>query len=147
MPHSSFRCTPSIGQRGFSLLEVLIALVIAGIAFATVFRAATESIHATTAAAHYQEAISRARSHLDRVSADLVAGEQEGDDGGGFRWRVLVSMIDSTGKRDSAGAHVRSSGALVVSLYAAVVWITWRDGVQSRAVRLDSERLLTSAPS
>ena len=82
------RRTPGARQRGFTLLEVLIALVIAGIALATVFRAASENISATGAAARYQEAVSRARSHLDGTSVNLTFGEQEGDDGGGFHWRV-----------------------------------------------------------
>jgi general secretion pathway protein I len=139
--------TPHTRQRGFSLLEVLIALVIAGTALATVFQAAAENIGATATAARYQEAVSRARSHLDGTGANLVVGEQEGDDGGGFRWRVLVRAADSTGKQDAAGRPVPNTDMLVVTLYAVTVWIAWRDGGHSRTVRLDSERLLTSAPS
>jgi general secretion pathway protein I len=141
------RPTVHTSQRGFSLLEVLIALVITGLALGTVFRATTETIRATAAAARYQEAISRARSHLDGISANLVAGEQAGDDGGGFHWRVLVRAADSTGKQDSAGRPVPNTDMLVVTLYATTVWITWQDGENVRTVRLDSKRLLTSAPS
>ena len=82
------------GQGGFSLLEVMIALVIAGLALGAVFRAAAEGSRATSAAAHYQEAISRARSHLDGTAAYLVPGEQEGDDGAGFHWRTVVHAGD-----------------------------------------------------
>ncbi len=146
MPDRLLRRTLPSGQRGFGLLEVLIALVIAGIAFATVFRAAAESIRATAVAARYQDAISRARSHLDGISASLVAGEQEGDDGGGFRWRVRAGVVDSTGKHDAGGGPAHNTDMLVVTLYAATVWITWREGGQDRVVQLDSARLLTSAP-
>jgi general secretion pathway protein I len=133
-------------QRGFTLLEVLIALIISGIALATVFRAASENIHATGAAARYQEAVSRARSHLDGTSANLVFGEQEGDDGGGFHWRSVVRAVGTTGKQDSAGRPVAATDSLVITLCAVSVWITWREGTHARTVRLDSERLLTSAP-
>ena len=146
MPDRLTRLTLPNNQRGFGLLEVLIALVIAGIAFATVFRAAAESVRATTAAARYQEAISRAHSHLDSASANLIAGEQDGDDGGGFRWRVLVGAVDSTGQQDSAGRPIHNTDRLVVTLYATTVWITWREGLQNRTVQLNSARLLTSAP-
>jgi prepilin-type N-terminal cleavage/methylation domain-containing protein len=133
-------------QRGFSLLEVLIALIIAGLALATLFRAAGESIHGTAVAARYQEAVSRARSRLDAVGASLQTAEQSGDDGGGFHWRTLARPLASTGKLDSGGRPTASTDALVVSLYAVTVWVTWREGPRTRTLRLDSQRLLTSAP-
>jgi general secretion pathway protein I len=133
-------------QLGFSLLEVMIALVIAGLALGAVFRAAADGSRATSTAARYQEAISRARSHLDGTAAYLAAGEQEGDDGAGFHWRTAVRATDSTGKRDASGKILASEDALVVTLYAVTVWITWRDGATGRTVRLDTERLLTTAP-
>ncbi len=91
---SAPRRQPPAQARGFSLLEVMIALVISGLALASVFRSAMESTRATAAAAHYQEATSRARSHLDGVTAALVPGETEGDDGGGYHWHVSVRAVD-----------------------------------------------------
>jgi general secretion pathway protein I len=140
------RSTPHARQRGFTLLEVLIALVISGIALATVFRAAGENMQASAAATRYQEAVSRARSHLDGTSANLVIGEQDGDDGGGFHWYVAVRAVGTTGKQDTAGKPLPSTDSLVVTLCAVTVTISWREGSHSRTVRLDSERLLTSAP-
>lgn len=134
------------GQHGFSLLEVLIALLIAGLALASAFQAASASMRATATAQRYQEAVSRARSHLDGLGANLVSGEQEGDDGGGFHWRVAVHPIDATGKRDVTGHSVANKETLVVTLYATTVWVSWKEGRQPRSVRLDSARLLTSAP-
>lgn len=137
---------PEQGQRGFTLLEVMIALLIAGLALAAVFRAAAESSHATSSAARYEEAISRARSHMDGTAVQLVAGEQEGDDGAGFHWHTLVRPADSTGKRDASGKPVASEDTLVVTLYAVTVWITWHEGARQQAVRLDSARLQTITP-
>ena len=134
-------------ESGFSLLEVLIALLIAGLALASTFSAASESMRATTTAEHYQEAVSRARSHLDSLHAHLAAGEQAGDDGGGFRWRSVVRAVDSTAKREGADKPLAPAETLVVTLFAATVWITWTDRNQPRSIRLDSARLLTTAPS
>lgn len=134
------------GQCGFSLLEVLVALVIAGMGFSVLVQVATEGARSTAVAARYQDAVSRARSHLDSMSAELSPGERQGDDGGGYRWRVWIRAAGSTGKQDAAGRQLPGNDALVVTLYATTVWITWRDGAADRAVRLDSARLLTSAP-
>jgi hypothetical protein len=49
----------------------MVALVIAGLGLAAVFRTAPENNNATLAASHYQEAVSRARSHLDGTAANL----------------------------------------------------------------------------
>jgi general secretion pathway protein I len=133
-------------QRGFSLLEVLVAVLIAGIALATVFQAAAETIRSTTTAARYQQAVSRARSHLDSIGANLVPGDQDGDDGGGFHWHTMVRAVDSTGKQDTVGKPLPNTDVLVVTLYAVTVWIGWRDGRDERVVRLNSRRLLTVAP-
>lgn len=133
-------------QRGFSLLEVLVALVIAGIGFSVLVRVATEGARSTAVATRYQDGVSRARSHLDRTSAELSPGEREGDDGGGYRWRVWIRASGSTGKQDAAGRQLPGNDSVVVTLYATTVWITWRDSAADRVVRLDSARLLTSGP-
>ena len=133
-------------QSGFSLLEVLIALVIAGMAMGVVFRAGAESVQATAVAARYQDAVSRARSHLDAAGAAPAAGEQSGEEGGGFRWRTQVRAVGSTAKSDAAGRPDTGAGTLTVTLYAVTAWVTWHEGSRNRQVRLDTQRLLTVAP-
>ncbi|HYZ63015.1 MAG TPA: prepilin-type N-terminal cleavage/methylation domain-containing protein [Acetobacteraceae bacterium] len=133
-------------QSGLGLLEVMIALVIAGLALTVAFRSASETIRTTAAASRYQEAVSRARSRLELLSAALVPGEQSGDDGRGYHWRTNVELLDTTGQRDASGAQVPDPDSHVVSLFTTTVWVTWREGAQVRTVRLDSQRLSTSRP-
>ncbi|MBE7158715.1 MAG: prepilin-type N-terminal cleavage/methylation domain-containing protein [Rhodospirillales bacterium] len=131
---------------GFTLLEVLIAVAIASLALAMLFGVTTESLRATHVAARYAEAMSRARSHMDGASAYLVAGEQHGDDGGGYHWRVRTELVGTTAKLDAAGKLLASSDRFVAQLYAVAVWITWREGRGERSVRLDTKRLVSEAP-
>ncbi len=133
-------------QSGFSLLEVVIALAIAGIALVVVFQAVGTSLRTTSLTPRYQEALSRARSHLDSATAHPLSGEQEGDDGSGYRWRTHIKVTGSSAKQDALGRPVPNPDALVVTLYAITVWIDWRDGAQVRTVRLDSAGLQTTAP-
>ena len=133
-------------QSGFTLLEVIVALVIAGLALATVFRVAAENSRATLAAARYQEATARALSHLDAITVNLIPGDRDGDDGGGYHWRTLAVATDTTGKRDAAGGQ-QVSDSLVVTLYKVTIWVSWQEGANTRSVHLTTERLLTTGPS
>ncbi len=123
-------------DRGFTLLEVLVALAIAVPALVLLYRQGAASMRATRTAASYQEAISRAQSRLDALTgAGLVAGERNGGDGGGFAWRTQVMPIAST---PPPRASPYAGGT---SLFAVVVEISWPgpDGV--RTLMLDTRRL------
>ena len=135
------------GEHGFTLLEILIAFAIAAAALSMLVQAAAEGRRAVATALRYEDAVSRARSHLDGAYAALVPGDQDGSDGRGFRWRVAVRALESTGKRDAAGRQVANTDGFVLTLYAVTVWITWKEGGNERAVRLDSKRLVAAAPA
>ena len=132
-------------DRGFTLLEVLVAFVIAAAALVVLFRGALEGVQGTRIANQYEEAVSRARSHLASVrgSAAVAPVDQQGDDGGGFHWHVRVSPAASVpieqGDTGSAGAHA--------VLYAVVVTISWPAGGGSREVRLEGARIGLAPPA
>ncbi|HJS86168.1 MAG TPA: type II secretion system protein, partial [Acetobacteraceae bacterium] len=81
-------------ERGFTLLEVLVAFIIAALALGELFSVAASDLHAVAVASRTEEAISRAQSHLAAIDAQpvLVAGEQQGEDGGGYHWAVRVAQ-------------------------------------------------------
>jgi len=119
---------------GFGLLEAVIALVIATLALGALLEALGDALRIDTVATRTTQAVVRARSHLAMALANEapVPGEQEGDDGGGFRWHVRYDTVATDPATDSKPA---------ATLYAVSVRITWeRDGGASE-VRLDTERL------
>jgi general secretion pathway protein I len=128
---------------GFSLLEVLVAFVIAALALVVLYRAGLTGLLSTQAASHYEEATARARSHLTMAvhASPLVAGDWRGDDGGGFAWHLRVAPIASTAVQPVGALTLRGSASFPVTLYAVTVWITWRDGGGAREVRLDTEQI------
>ena len=99
-------------ERGFTLLEVLVAAAIAGLALAVLFQGAAGSVRSARVADHVQEAVSRARSRLAVLERGPVPqlGDQSGDDGGGFGWRSKVTQIGLGG------------GAVLYDLAVAVSW-------------------------
>jgi len=125
---------------GFTLLEVLVALVIAGLALAALFSGALAGLRSTQVSAHYQEALSRANSHLAEIGRNgaLVAGEQSGDDGGGFAWRVRIAPITSAPASFGDVDPVRAPRAV---LYDVAVVISWRMDGAARSVALEGHRV------
>jgi general secretion pathway protein I len=132
---------PPRGEGGFVLLEVLVAFVIAAIALGVLFQVAFDGMRAVHTAAQYEDALSRARSHLDGSFARLVPGDQQGDDGGGFHWRVAIRQIGQVpGKLANADPDA-DPATLMVRLYAITVRVSWQQSGKTREVRLDSQRL------
>jgi general secretion pathway protein I len=123
---------------GFALLEVLIAFVIAAMALGLLFQAASSSGGAAKQAGNYEEAVSRAKSHMAALGrdSDVAPGEQGGDDGGAYHWRVKITP--------SAVAQPPADGppvAVHLTLYDVEVAVSWTDSGHKREVVLHSQRL------
>lgn len=128
-------------EHGFTLFEVLVAFVIAALALSVLYQGALGGLLATRVSGHTEQAIARARSHLAMIGVGtaMVSGEQQGDDGGGYHWRVLIrqTAVAPVAHGDDA-AVARGPHA---ALYGVTVWISWQENDAVREVRLDSERV------
>lgn len=126
------------GLRGFTLLEVLIAFAIVAISLAAMMRATGFGIAAVHQSDRYEDALSRARSHLAGLAAriDTLGTVQSGDDGDGFRWR-LVRVPFAAPREATTGPPPPKTPML----YAVAVTISWTDGNNVRSVTLTSNRL------
>lgn len=130
-------------EYGFTLLEVLVAFVIAALALGVLFRAGLSGVQAAQSAAHYEQAVARARSHLTLAvhASPLVAGDWQGDDGGGFTWHLRVAPTASTSVRPPFAVTPSRSSTFPLTLYAVSIWIGWYDSGTPRQVRLDTEQI------
>ena len=134
---------------GFTLLEVVVALAIAGLSLVLLFRAGGDGLVAVDTARRAEEAVERAQSHLAALGHDVAlrAGETEGDDGGGYRWRIRVNPV-AAWPAASIGAGVIPGGAASLyppTLYDVEVAISWRGRHHDRSVVLKTERLATTS--
>jgi general secretion pathway protein I len=135
------RGSPAVG---FTLLEVVVALVIASLALIGLFQAGSSGLFAVDTAARAEEALQRAQSHLAAVGHDaaLVEGDSSGDDGGGYRWRLRVQTV--TQRPVVAADGVTSQ---TTSLFDVEVAISWQAHGHQRAVVLRTLRLGTASTS
>jgi general secretion pathway protein I len=127
-------------QAGFTLLEVMVAFIIAAFALAALYRGALGGLLSAHVATQYEEAISRAESRMATLGrgSELTPGEQSGADGGGFSFRTRVSAI---------AALPWPPGEAVPTLYAVRVVIAWGEGAAARMVQLDSQRVGKQVPA
>jgi general secretion pathway protein I len=130
-------------EAGFTLLEVIVALMIAALALGVLFQSALAGLRSTGVAAHYEQAVSRARSRLALAEhgSPLAPGDWQGDDGGGFHWRLRVAPIARTAVQPVGAAIPGGSSSSPITLYALRVWISWQDAGASRAVQLNTEQI------
>ena len=128
------------GESGLTLLEVLVALLIAGAALGVLFQGTLGGLRAAETAGRTEEALSRARSRLAAVGhgAPLVAEDRQGDDGGGYRWRVRVTPV---------AVRPGAPGTPAPTLYGVQVTLAWGSGAQARSVTLETRRLGSAPPA
>ena len=136
------RSRPS-GHSGFTLLEVLVAFIIAVLALDILFDAGLTGLHASHVASHYEQAIARAQSHLALAVHDtpLTAGDWTGEDSGGFKWHLRVAPIATTAVRPAFAVTPQASRTFPLNLYSVSVVIAWHDGYRLRHVRLDTAQI------
>jgi len=79
--------------RGFSLLEVIAAILLLAIAFAALMKVAGGSMHLSSRAAEISRADMWAQSKLDGlgVAEPVSAGEDQGDFDRDYRWHMRVA--------------------------------------------------------
>jgi general secretion pathway protein I len=123
---------------GLTLLEVVVALTIAGLALVGMFEAGGTGLFAADTAARAEEAVERVQSHLAAVgrNAALSTGQFTDDDGGGFRWRLDVTPAATRQVPGPDGVSMSN-----ITLFAVTVEVSWRDRGRERRVVLKTMRL------
>jgi len=93
--------SPRQAQGGFSLLEVIAAIMLLAIAFAALMKVAGGSISLTQNAADYSEASLWARGLLDSafVGTPMKTGNSSGQFNNRFRWQLAVTPWNDAGNQ------------------------------------------------
>lgn len=115
-------------QRGFSLLEMLVAMAILGVTLGALYQAASGATRNVRADERYAYAVELARSLLaDNAVVPLSGHSDAGDTGSGFRWRVEARPLDYERTAIARG-----------QLQSIEVGVSWLDGTRRREVLLNS---------
>lgn len=121
-------------SRGFTLLEVLVALAILALAVVTLMQLSSQGLRLLRASGDHQEAVLLA----DRVArgVDVLREGTEAGQEGRFRWERRVSLVPvPAGLTPTAGPEPR--------LYALSVAVRWSG---ARGIELASLRAVSGSP-
>jgi len=130
-------------EGGFTLLEVLVAFVIAALALAVLARAGLDGVRGTVQSDRYQEALARAESHLAAIGDSPVPSDRQGDEADGYHWHVRIVPVAATERPAPSSGPGAMPSAQPLGLDAVSVAISW--GVPPRVVELDTERVVAGA--
>ncbi len=123
MRHSNRR-----GMRGFSLLEMMVAIAILGLSLGALYQSVSGATRNIRTDEKYAYGVELARSLLAANSRLPAAGaSSRGETEGGFAWTVAASPVDVGNTQLARGA-----------LQHIEVAVSWQDGVKRRRVVLHS---------
>lgn len=120
-------------QRGFSLLEVVVAFAILAMAVTTLLTLFGSGMRSTHLAHHYQRALLLAETRMNYLRGiappQLRTGTEQGEGEAGLFWRSEVSEYP---------AETVETG---IALYRLHVAAGWREGGRTRLIELTTLRL------
>src|SRR5438093_3450538 len=131
----------SAGAAGFSLIDALVALVIAGLALAAIAGVLADGLTGHEASAEAATALTLAEGKIAAAGASepLHPGRSRGVFADRFRWEVTIAPYDDPPDKPAASALAPPPVAL--RLYRIAAAVTWREGLRRRQVALATLRL------
>jgi general secretion pathway protein I len=130
-------------SEGFTLLEVMIAFVIAALALSLMYQGATGGLRATGLATRTEEALSLAKSHLASIGRGEGINQQEtsGVDGDGFEWQLHIQPAGTRQLTISDSDRANDAKPSAAVLYDVRITESWDDAGRKRQVVLSTHRL------
>ena len=130
-------------ERGFTLLEVLIAFAIAAMALAALFGGTVGGLNATEVSARYAEALSLARSHVAAVGRGEAIAQLDtsGAEGEGFTWHLSIHRVGTRPLNQSDNSRANDENPSSAILFDVVATESWKDGSRTRQVSVATRRV------
>jgi general secretion pathway protein I len=127
-------------QRGFSLLEVVVALAILGLALGVLLEIFGSGLNGAELTSRYAQAATIAESRLASVGADvpLQPGDTGGSENDAFRWTLSIKPYDEQQAQPQMGAP---QSLMRVQLFEIVARVSWSDYGKEREVVLSTLQL------
>lgn len=113
------------GERGFTLLEVIVAMALFAAGIVAISRLFTGSLRLSGGARDASAAAIYARQRMEEalLAPDPAAGVEQGAFGDGYRWKLETSLVPPEEEKPYDEIRYR-------------VTVTWNDGEDQRAMEV-----------
>lgn len=139
MMNATNRPSPSGFQRGFSLLEVLVAFSILALSMGVLMQIFSSGLRNVGISEDYARAVALAETQLS--TAEITQGERSGEFDDKFHWNLLVQPLEENLQQ----SPVKTPSS--ASLMGIAVTVTWQEGKSgARSITLHSARTFFKAP-
>ncbi|MFI3137956.1 MAG: type II secretion system protein [Methylococcaceae bacterium] len=123
-------------ERGFSLLEILVAFAILALSIGVLLNIFSRGLRTAIISEEYQQALAIAESQMARAGVEipLAEGAASGDVDGKYTWSIVGSpYVLPTDQTNTQPAQITA--------FTVQVKVAWQDGVDEKQVVLNSVRL------
>ena len=127
-------------QRGFTLLEILVALTLMGIVLTTVIELLSSALNTAAVAKETAQAALLGRRLMEDLLGQQETFENEDWPGGGrvddvYSWRVTITPYE--------GLELEDEEAFPLNVFSCDLRVEWQSGIHTRSIRL---RALKTVP-
>ncbi|OGP88482.1 MAG: hypothetical protein A2156_03405 [Deltaproteobacteria bacterium RBG_16_48_10] len=131
---------PLIVERGFTLLEVVIALAILGIGLTVIMELFSGGLRLARVSQEYTKAMNYASLKMEEIATQrtIEEGQDEGEFDKTFRWQVSVEKVDILPGEKSTEFKPPAD------LYHIRINVLWKSGSKGRAASLETYKTVKS---
>jgi general secretion pathway protein I len=124
--------------RGFTLIEVLVAVAILGIGLTAILELFSGGLRLGRASEEYTKAVNYARMKMEEMSVkpEVAEGVEEGSFDDTFRWQVEVKKVDLLPVED------KPDFKLPAHFFQVQIDVIWKSGSKERSTRIESYRTI-----
>ncbi len=124
------------GKKGFTLIEIVVAMAILGIGLVLVLELFGGGLRLGRTSEEYTRAVGLARMKMEEVSLakSLEEGIQEGDFERNYHWTVEVKKVDLLPPRDTTYQPP-------ADLFWIRVDVSWKSGLQEKSTTAETYRV------